>query len=199
MERGRITIGAKTFLRLVLVLSLLAGTTGATASTGKTATSQRCGVDQDQPAQRILADPDGKHGWREYQSVKDVPEIELGFGESARLWAGSDGNVLIRTEEPGEDFAAYTDYCFDRTGQLVQLRFELRTAWGWGYRKEGLVANKTLPPRFRSSLALRMGNASKGQSRPLMSPRLSDHICTCENRCCPSTSFYQNELSRSPF
>jgi hypothetical protein len=104
-----------------------------------------------------LADPDGKHGWREYQSVKDVPEIENGFGEFARLWAGSDGNILIRTEEPGEDFNAYTDYCFDRTGQLVELRFELRTAWGWGYRKEGRVANKTLAPQISEFFSTKNG------------------------------------------
>ena len=47
--------------------------------------------------------------------------------------------VLIRMEEPGEDFAAYTDYCFDKDGQLVALKFVLRTAWGWGFREEGPV------------------------------------------------------------
>jgi hypothetical protein len=63
-------------------------TTTTAASTGKNATAQRCGVDQDEPAQRIFADPDGKPGWREFQHLTDVPELELGFGESARLWAG---------------------------------------------------------------------------------------------------------------
>ena len=52
--------------------------------------------------------------------------------------------ALIRLEEPGEDFAAYTDYCFDKAGQLVAVRFELRTAWGWGYREEGPVVNGKL-------------------------------------------------------
>lgn len=57
---------------------------------------------------------------------------------------GPDGKALVRLEEPGEDFNAYTDYCFEKTGQLVQLRFELRTAWGWGYREEGPVVNRAL-------------------------------------------------------
>ena len=120
---------------LASVLCLLAVTTTTAASTGKNATAQRCGVDQDEPAQRIFADPDG---------LTDVPELELGFGESARLWAGGDGNLLIRAEEPGEDFAAYTDYCFNKAGQLVQIRFELRTAWGWGYRQEGPIAKGSI-------------------------------------------------------
>jgi hypothetical protein len=54
---------------------------------------------------------------------------------------------LIRLEEPGEDFHAYTDYCFVKTGHLLSLRFELRTAWGWGFREEGPIVNGTLKPR----------------------------------------------------
>jgi hypothetical protein len=71
-------------------------------------TAQRCGVDQHQPAQRIFANPDRKHGWREYPSVKDVPELENDAGESAFLWTGHNGFILVSTQEPGEDFAAYT-------------------------------------------------------------------------------------------
>jgi hypothetical protein len=116
----------------------------ATANTGKNAAAERCGADQARPAQRIFVDPDGKKGWHEYRRLADVPELELGFGESARTWEGSDGNLLVRTEEPGEDFAAYTDYCFNKAGQLIQITFELRTAWGWGYRQEGPIAKDSL-------------------------------------------------------
>ena len=132
---------------LVVALCSLTLATNSAASIGKNLTAQQCGVDQNRPAQRIFADPDGKHGWREYRNLKDVPEIELGFGASALLWAGREGDLLIRTEEPGEDFAAYTDYCFDSMGHLVQLRFELRTAWGWGYREEGRIADKKIAPQ----------------------------------------------------
>jgi len=133
--------------QLASALCLFAVTISTSAGTGKSPTAQRCGVDQDRPAQRIFADPDGKLGWREYPTVKDVPELELGYGRFARLWAGRDGNVLVRMEEPGEDFAAYTDYCFDKTGRLIQLRFELRTSWGWGYREEGQIAKGVLAPQ----------------------------------------------------
>src|SRR5437667_9526564 len=90
---------------LALFFCLFAVT--ATAATAKRATARRCGVKQDQLAQRIFADPDGKHGWHEYRRLTDVPQLEAGFGELARVWKGNDGNLLITMEEPGEDFAAY--------------------------------------------------------------------------------------------
>ncbi len=97
----------------------------------------------------MFADPDGKNELKEYRTMDAIPELSNDGGAFARLWTGTDGKVLIRIEEPGEDFAEYSDYCFDRTGQLIQLRFELRTAWGWGYRTEG--------PILKGTLAVKMG------------------------------------------
>jgi hypothetical protein len=108
---------------------------------------ETCGISRSQPAERILANPDRKHPWREYRTIKEVPELENDFGEFVQLWTSHDGNVLIRVEAPGEDFASYTDYCFDSKGQLIQLRFQLRTAWGWGYRVEGPILNGKLAPK----------------------------------------------------
>lgn len=121
---------------------------GGPTAQGRTRTSERCGVDQQQPAQRTFAHSDGKHGWREFANSKEVPELELDSGEAALLWMGHDGNTLVRMEEPGEDFAAYTDYCFDKAGTLVQLGFELRTAWGWGYRLEGRIVKGRVTNRI---------------------------------------------------
>ncbi len=129
----------------VLLLCLFSLATSARAVENSTAL--RCGVDPKQSAARIFADPDGKHGWREYRNVRDVPELELGIGQFARLWTEAHGMALIRLEEPGEDFAAYTDYCFDKDSQLVALKFVLRTAWGWGYWEEGPVTNGELAPQ----------------------------------------------------
>jgi hypothetical protein len=129
---------------LVPVVCLLLISTSSFVSSHRTQTALRCGVYQDQPPQRTFADPGGKRDWREYPGLKDIPELELGFGESARLWVGLNGNLLIATEEPGEDFTTYTDYCFNNAGKLVQLRFELRTAWGWGYRREGPIIGNAL-------------------------------------------------------
>ncbi len=128
----------------VLLLCLFTQPINTSTRVVKSSTALRCGVDPEQSAARIFANPDGKHGWREYRNVKDVPELELGIGQFARLWTETHGMALIRLEEPGEDFAAYTDYCFDKDGQLVALKFTLRTAWGWGYREEGPVTNGEL-------------------------------------------------------
>ena len=108
-----------------------------------TKTADRCGVNREQPPARIFADSDGK-GWREYKTVKEIPELQLNTGSAAFLWEGRDGNVLVATQVSGEGFSAYTDYCFDRSRTLVQLRFELRTAWGWGFREEGPFSRGTL-------------------------------------------------------
>ena len=132
-------------LHCIFVLILCIGPPTVTRA-AQSSTARRCGVDQHQPAQRIFANPDGKHGWREYPSVEEVPELENDAGESAFLWTSHNGSILVSTQEPGEDFAAYTDYCFDSTGQLVQLRFQLRTAWGWGYREEGAIRKGLLVP-----------------------------------------------------
>jgi hypothetical protein len=134
-------------IRSALFVSLACMSCNFPAWAAGTQTAQRCRANQDQPASRVFADSDGK-GWHEYQNIKDVPELQLNAGSAARLWSGGNGNLLIRVEEPGEDFTAYTDYCFDRIGHLLQLRYELRTAWGWGYREEGSFANRKLKPEI---------------------------------------------------
>jgi hypothetical protein len=134
-------------VRLASILCLIVGAVVSDPSAAQSVTAKKCGVDQKQPAQRIFADPDGKHGWREYRTVEEVPELELNAGDFAKVWSGRDGSVLISTEEPGEDFYVYTDYCFDPQGQLVQARYELRTAWGWGYREEGPMSKGLLAAR----------------------------------------------------
>lgn len=97
--------------RRVSVFCLTFMTLGNSVGAAQTPTALRCGVDQDRMAQRFFADPDGKNEWKEYRSVEAVPQLDLDDGgELARLWPGSDGNILFRTEEPGQDFAAYTDY-----------------------------------------------------------------------------------------
>lgn len=119
---------------VLFCLIVLPNSVAANANQGQT--SQGCGVDKNRPPNRIFANSDGKHGWHEYQRIEEVPVLELDAGVAALMWYGSDEKVLISMQEPGEDFGAYSDYCFDKTGRLLQIRFELRTAWGWGYREE---------------------------------------------------------------
>ena len=97
-------------------------------------TEQRCGIMSKEPAQMVFAKVDDQQPWKKYKRVEDIAELSLGFGISAEAWTGRNHALLIRTVEPGEDFTAYTEYCFDPGGHLVHLAYELRTAWGWGFR-----------------------------------------------------------------
>ena len=77
---------------LVLCLSVH----GANASTiaAKSSAGLRCGIDPEKSSPRIFANSDRKQGWHEYQNVTDVPALELGMGQFARLWAGTQGMAL---------------------------------------------------------------------------------------------------------
>jgi len=144
-------------------------TVGASSGTGQSATAQRCGVDLENPAQRFFANPDGKQGWHEYRSVREVPELANDAGDFAALWEGPDGKFLVLMEGPGEDFAAYTDYCFDRKGRLLQLRFELRTAWGWGFREEG--------PILKGAVAVQVSEFFDTKTeQPIQRPEVADEL-----------------------
>ena len=126
------------YLASVLSLNCAVFAVSALASQGPD--PETCGISRSQPAERIFANSDRKHAWREYRCIKEVPELENDFGEFVQLWTSHNGNVLITIQTPGEDFTSYTNYCFDSGGQLTQLTFQLRTAWGWGYRVECFVS-----------------------------------------------------------
>lgn len=145
-----------TFFRPILFACMLSLACCLAAHAKLTQTAQRCGANQDLPAAHVYADFDGK-GWREYKDVKSVPELELNIGSAVQIWPGADGNLLVHVQEPGDDFAAYTDYCFDKGGNLVQLRYELRTAWGWGYRQEGPLVSDNLKPKIEEFFDMKTG------------------------------------------
>jgi len=131
-------------VRLMTIFYLIASSTPTIARGIESRAAPRCGVNQDQPPQRMFADPDGTQGWREFTKLADVPELGPDDGLFARLWEGTDGKVMVSIQEVGQDMAAYTDYCFDKAGHLAGIRYELRTAWGWGYREEGPVTKGAL-------------------------------------------------------
>jgi hypothetical protein len=127
----------------LLACLLYAGLGSPLGATTGTKIAERCGANREQPPIRSFAAPEGKL-WREYKNVKAIPELDLNAGAAAFLWKGTTGNVLVNLQEPGEDWRAYTDYCFGAAGDLLFLRYELRTAWGWGYRQEGSFAGGKL-------------------------------------------------------
>jgi hypothetical protein len=128
------------------LLCPLSTAVGSRAATIKDSIARECGVDENQPAQRIFADPEGKNVWRRYKKPEDVPTLESS-GHFAQFWATSNGNVFIRMEEPSEDWVTYTDYCFNKIGRLIVLRFEVRTYWGYGFRKSDPIVKGIFRPR----------------------------------------------------
>jgi hypothetical protein len=138
-----------------LVLSLLGFSSATKADTTDAATL--CGVDQSKDAYRIFADPDGKN-WKEYSNVNVLPELTPDVGASAvQMWVAKDGNTLFSTQDPEQDFSIYTDYCFNPTSELIQVRYQLRTAWGWGYRSEGPVVKRVFKPKTSEFFAMSTG------------------------------------------
>jgi hypothetical protein len=123
---------------------LLCGNLPARATT--TQTAQKCGAKPEEPAQRMFADTDGLNHWREYKELKAVPEGNPDGSGFARLWAGSNGQEFVLVQWGNQDWAWYAEYCFDKSGQLTRLRYELRTAWGWGRRLEGPFLGGRLVP-----------------------------------------------------
>jgi hypothetical protein len=111
-------------------------------STGACASSNWCGVNEDTVAKRVFAKVNDDAPWREFANMQAVPEIVNGV--SAQVWNGPKDSLIVRTAEPGEDFWSFTDYCFDQGGNLTRIRFQLRTAWGWGFRVDEAVENSAL-------------------------------------------------------
>lgn len=153
------------------------------------------GLGENRPAQRTFANPEGKkNAWREYRSENDAPEIQT-FGQFAQAWTGPDGSALIRMHEFSEDWATYTEYCFSKIDQLIALRFEVRTAWGWGYREAGRISKGILRPR-RAEFFNPHSNVSlakpEGQLKLLTR---SNHRSTHESLDCHSQSYCSSESS----
>jgi hypothetical protein len=136
----------QTCLQLLQLLILFAAVFITSITASQNLAAEHCSVNLNRPPRRIVAYIDDKLGWREDQRVEDIPEVALGSGVYSYLWADPNGLLLIRIVEPTEDFAVYSDYCFDRSGRLVHLKFELRTAWGWAYREESAVSRGLSAP-----------------------------------------------------
>jgi hypothetical protein len=131
--------------------------------------AQHCEIHSARPARQVFAKVDDRQPWTQYKRVEGIPELSLGFGTSAETWTGPDGALLVRTEDPGEDFNAYTDYCFNKTGELVHIDYQLRTAWDWGFRMAGLVMDGTLHTNRRAFF-------STESEKPIPRPKGADDI-----------------------
>lgn len=149
-----------THMRWLLLTCFVCLTATSAEAATATQTARRCGANQTQSAVKVLASLDGKT-WRTYRNIKSLPEIEPNVGTLALVWEGTGGNVLVQIQDPSEDFDVHTDYCFDREGHLVQLRFELSTGRGWGFRQEGPIVDGKLKPQVSEFFNTTTGRAMK--------------------------------------
>jgi len=125
---------------VVTATVLLAIPQSCVAQAEKDVTAEKCGVDFQKPAARVFVDASEKEPWTEIRDIRTLPDVNLNDGgKVARLWKGSDGNELVFVEEPGEDFDVASEYCFDKDGAISRIRFQVKTAWRWGFREEGAV------------------------------------------------------------
>lgn len=141
----------------------------AEAKVPQSVSAKQCGVNMAEPANRVFAKVTDGQPWRGYKQIEDVPTLDLGSGMSAQLWKGRNGNLLVRTVEPGEDFWAYTEYCFSKGGQLEDVTYELRTAWGWAFRIEGPIKHGSLDAKSK-------GFFSTETEKPMARPSGADDI-----------------------
>jgi hypothetical protein len=139
MPRRNDIAKVRTARTLVMLFCVTCAVTSAFSQQQAKATSQvlvlmaHCSSDLNQSSERIFANPDLK-GWKEYSSTKEVPPLDLENGEQAfTVTLSSSGRKYVRSVEYGPDSATYQSYCYDQAGKLRSLRYEMRTAWGWGY------------------------------------------------------------------
>ena len=116
--------------------------------------ARTCGVEASVSSARVFADSgDGK--WKHYPNPKSVPDGDPDWSETAFMWGRSRSSpVLIAITGVGQDFADYTSYCFDRSGNLIGLDREFRTAWGWGFaenRSDGRDGKEIINSHFFST------------------------------------------------
>jgi hypothetical protein len=104
---------------------------------GQTRFIVNCGSGQGQ--ERIFANPGGK-SWREYSSVKKVPQVNGENGESIFAVRIAPGFSSVRWMYAGEDNSVIEESCFSKTGELRSLHYEMRTAWGWGYEEHKVLS-----------------------------------------------------------
>jgi hypothetical protein len=93
---------------------------------------------------RTFAKTSNEDNWREYRNIEAVPDLSLDGAASAQFWQDQDGVLSALIVEPGEDFWIYTRSCFNRGGKLVGVAFEVRTAWGWSFREDGIIVKGQL-------------------------------------------------------
>jgi hypothetical protein len=89
---------------------------------------------------RIFANSGDQNEWREYRTLDDAPALKVKGDMLAEFWQVNKNARSAYLVERGQDFKISTRYCFDESGNLEGIGFEVETALGWGHRMEGPVS-----------------------------------------------------------
>ena len=108
--------------------------------TKKPSVAQVCGIDTARASDGVFAKD---KQWKRYASVKEVPRVEQ--EELAQVWRAEQGSfVQIAAKSSG--FARYYEYCFDKSGKLARLNYEVRSPYGWGFARTNVMKDGQLTP-----------------------------------------------------
>jgi hypothetical protein len=95
----------------------------------------RCAPALERARDRIFANP-GSQSWKEFGDLKDMPYLDGNNGEFIFTIRTDFRNSFVHLMREGEDNSVSEENCFGASGGLLSLRYEMRTAWGWGYEDE---------------------------------------------------------------
>jgi hypothetical protein len=88
-----------------------------------------CDVEEPASIQKFMkvdSRPWSKHS----EPIPDGDETEV-----ATIKAGKETLVVIDSDTAG-DILTHEELCYGGSGRLIRSTYEVRTAWGWGYREE---------------------------------------------------------------
>jgi hypothetical protein len=96
----------------------------------------RCGRGLEKAKERIFAAD--TQGWAEYPDMKHVPRMDV-HGSQLRaepvfaVKSSAAGRHYVRSVQYGAGSATFQGSCFDESGKLVFVQYQMRTGDGWGY------------------------------------------------------------------
>ena len=126
--------------RATTALMVMVLTGAAFSENKKPSFAQVCGIDTARASDGVFAKD---KQWQKYTSLKDVPEASQ--EELAQVWRGEQGS-FVQIAATTSGFARYYEYCFDRSGKLARLNYEVRSPYGWGFARTNVMKDGDLTP-----------------------------------------------------
>lgn len=106
-----------------------------------------CSADVSVPlSARVFGKVNDQGNWNEYRSFDQLPKLEPESGMYALYWNPTKKSHSVYIVQLQQSFYIQTRYCFDNTGKLEGVNYEIGSHLGWGHRQEGQVVNGGFDP-----------------------------------------------------